>query len=177
MQCFVSLAVTDSHLVVWLFIVYITKTHEALAALLTPQAHSAPLYMHFLVKSWIICASAVTATHTHTHHLLQNSLRLHLILNCTWDVVTTCISVTVFFPLSEMRTYQLACCTTAHRMHPQRFWWQQRFLTTPIAVSQSTLPEHSHTATSLPLLAEYKPLQDCCGDGCGLAATDRNKIH
>ena len=28
----------------------------------------------------------------------------HPILNCTWDVVTTCIPVIVFFPLSEMRT-------------------------------------------------------------------------
>ena len=99
---------------------------------------------------------------------------LHPII-CTWDVVTTCIPVTVFFPLSEMRTYQLACCTTSHCVHPQRFWWQQHFLTTSTSVSQSALPEHSHTATSLPPLADYKPLQDCCGDGCGLVATDRNE--
>ena len=65
----------------------------------------------------------------------------HPILNCTWDVVTTCIPVTVFFPLSEMRTYQLACCTTAHRVRPQHFWWQQCFLTTLTTVSQSALSE------------------------------------
>ena len=114
-------------------------------------------------------------SHTHTHTICYKmAFDLHPTI-CTWDVVTICVPITVFFPFSEMRTYQLACCTTAHRVRPQRFWWEQRFLTTLTAVSQSALPEHSHTATSLPPLAEYKPLEDCCGDGCGLAATDRNK--
>ena len=40
------------------------------------------------------------ATHTHTICYVQDKMAfdMHLIL-CTWDVVTTCIPVTVFFPL------------------------------------------------------------------------------
>ena len=47
--------------------------------------------LHALFGKELDCASVVTATHTHrhththTHHLLQNGLRLHLII-CTWDV-------------------------------------------------------------------------------------------
>ena len=87
-------------------------TYHQLASL---HAHSAPLYMRFLVKSWIIGASAATATHT--HHLLKWPSTCTQYKVCTWDVVQS-----VFFPLSEMRTYQLGCFNTAHRMCPQRFW-------------------------------------------------------
>ena len=81
---------------------YITTTHEALAALLTtvtyhqlasPQTHSAPLYVRFLVKSWIVRASVVTATHT--HHLLcagQNGLRPapdNLHLGCSYHLYSS----------------------------------------------------------------------------------------
>ena len=50
------------------------------ADLSSPQAHSAPLYRLFSVKSWIIRASAVTATHTHTI-CYKMALDLHPILN------------------------------------------------------------------------------------------------
>ena len=52
-------------------IIHITITHKAIAALLTyhqlasPQAHSAPLNMSFLVRAGL-CKSSYSHTHTHT---------------------------------------------------------------------------------------------------------------
>ena len=57
---------------------------------------TAPLYMRFLVKS-------CSYSHTHTHTICYKmAFDLHLII-CTWDVVTTCIPVTVFLETTNTK--------------------------------------------------------------------------
>ena len=67
-----------------------TRSLSCTADLSSPLAHWAPLRAGLCKCSY---------SHTHTHTICNKmAFDLHLII-CTWNVVTTCISVTVFFLL------------------------------------------------------------------------------